>query len=172
MEHGQFQIYTGNGKGKTTAAVGLIVRAAGAGLRCYLGQFIKDLVSPEVEVLRTLPGVTAELYGRGKGCLTGPIGPEDVEAAQEGLRKIQDAVQSGRYDLVVADEINVAWSLGLLTEDELTEVIRRRPDTVELVFTGRSAPQSVLKEAGLITEMREVRHYYTTKGLTARRGID
>ena len=95
-----------------------------------------------------------------------------MEAAQEGLRKIQDAVQSGRYDLVVADEINVAWSLSLLTEDELTELVRRRPDSVELVFTGRSAPQSVLKEAGLITEMREVRHYYTTKGLTARRGID
>ena len=170
MEQGQFQIYTGNGKGKTTAAVGLIVRAAGAGLRCYLGQFIKDHDAPEVELLRALPGVTAEVYGR-RGCILGAPLESDVAAAEDGLRRLKEACQQG-YDLVVADEINVAWTLGLLDEDELLELVRSRPAGTELVFTGRNAPQSVLKEADLITEMREVRHYYQTKGLTARPGID
>ena len=170
MENGQFQLYTGNGKGKTTAAVGLIVRAAGAGFKCYLGQFIKDRPSPEEKMLSLLPGVTVERYGQ-RGCILGTPLDSDVAAAEDGVRRLKAAYTQG-YDLVVADEISVAWMVGLLDEDELLDLIHSRPSHVELVFTGRNAPQSVLKEADLITEMREVRHYYAEKGLSARKGID
>lgn len=111
---GQFQIYTGDGKGKTTAALGLAVRAAGAGMRVYIGQFIKDQEYHEVPLLRRL-GVVVELYGTGKGCLIGKHpAQEDLDAAADGLQKAQAALQSGQYDLVILDEINVAWQLGLL----------------------------------------------------------
>ena len=158
---GQFQIYTGDGKGKTTAALGLAVRAAGAGMRVYIGQFIKDQEYHEVPLLRRL-GVVVELYGTGKGCLIGK------HPAQEDL----DALQSGQYDLVILDEINVAWQLGLLQETQLEQLAKLRPQPVELVYTGRGCPPALLQLADLVTEMQEVKHYYHTKGLLAREGIE
>jgi cob(I)alamin adenosyltransferase len=173
VQLGQFQIYTGDGKGKTTAAVGLAVRAAGNGLGVFMGQFIKDMEYGEVSVLRGLPGVEVVLFGTGEGCFIGrEPGPGDAAAAQEGVRRIRDAMLSGRYDLVIADEINVAFSLGLLSEDDLLSLAEGRPGDVELVFTGRGAPQCCLDRADLITEMRELRHYYAQKGLEARAGIE
>ena len=128
---GQFQIYTGDGKGKTTAALGLAVRAAGAGMRVYIGQFIKDQEYHEVPLLRRL-GVVVELYGTGKGCLIGKHpAQEDLDAAADGLKKAQAALQSGRYDLVILDEINVAWQLGLLQETQLEQLAKLRPQPVE-----------------------------------------
>lgn len=173
MENGQFEVYTGNGKGKTTAAIGLTVRALGAGYCVYFGQFIKDMKYSEIKRLETLPGITIEQYGTGKGCLVGRNPePADYAAARAGLLKLTDAMLSGKYDVVVADEINVACALGLLTEEELVAAAKKRPAKTELVFTGRGAPPAVLEIADLVTEMCEVRHYYNTKGLLARTGIE
>ncbi len=173
MEQGQVQIYCGDGKGKTTAAVGLAVRAAGAGLRVYMGQFIKDMAYHEVSVLSNLSGVTVELYGSGRGCFIGRTpDPQDVAAAQAGLAKAAYALRQGRYDLVILDEINVACRLGLLSAADLLDLMAQRPASVELVYTGRGCPAEVLAQADLVTEMREVRHYYHTKKLLARDGIE
>ena len=177
---GQFQIYTGDGKGKTTAALGLAVRAAGAGMRVYIGQFIKDQEYHEVPLLRRL-GVVVELYGTGKGCLIGKHpAQEDLDAINSKLvirrgeeeETAQAALQSGQYDLVILDEINVAWQLGLLQETQLEQLAKLRPQPVELVYTGRGCPPALLQLADLVTEMQEVKHYYHTKGLLAREGIE
>ena len=173
MENGQIQIYTGDGKGKTTAAMGLAVRALGAGKTVYLGQFVKDMEYAELSILKQLKGITIELYGDGDGCFIGRD-PEqkDLEAAAEGLAKIRKAMESGNYDLVIADEINVSWLLKLITEEDMIALMDAKPEDVELVFTGRGCPEGVLERADLITEMKEVRHYYNEKGLESRDGIE
>jgi len=173
MEIGQFQVYTGDGKGKTTAALGLALRASGAGLRVYIGQFIKRGETSEILALRKLPGVTVEQYGSGLGLLLRRnVEPTDLECAREGLRRLEDALAGGEYDLVVADEIHCAMMCGLLAEEDLLRVIDLRPEGTELVFTGRGATQAILEKADLITEMRLVRHYYADKRLPARKGIE
>lgn len=173
MDQGQFQIYDGDGKGKTTAAIGLAVRALGAGLKVYLGQFIKDMEYHEIKILKQIPGMTAELYGNGKGCLIDRYpSEEDLAAARKGVDKAMAAIKSGEYDMVILDEINVAWKLSLLKEEDMLELVEERPSDVELIFTGRGCPESVMERADLITEMKEVRHYYGTKGLLARDGIE
>ena len=117
--------------------------------------------------------VVVELYGTGKGCLIGKHpAQEDLDAAADGLKKAQAALQSGRYDLVILDEINVAWQLGLLQETQLEQLAKLRPQPVELVYTGRGCPPALLQLADLVTEMQEVKHYYHTKGLLAREGIE
>lgn len=173
MRLGQFQVYTGDGKGKTTAALGLALRAAGAGLRVYIGQFIKSGEFSEIKALRVLPGVTVAQYGSGKGLLIGrEAEPADVECARAGLERLSEAMTSGRYDVVIADEIHCAAACGLLSEDDLLTLADRRPGNVELVFTGRGATRAVQDKADLVTEMRAVRHYYADKGLPARTGIE
>lgn len=173
MEQGQFQIYTGDGKGKTTAAIGLAIRALGAGYRVYMGQFIKDMEYHEIKLLRQFPGMTVELYGTGKGCLIDKEPHiEDRNAAKNGVFRAMEALVSGRYDLVILDEINVAWQLHLVEEEEMLQLAEARPEHTELVFTGRGCPKSVLDRADLITQMTQVRHYYETKGLLARDGIE
>jgi cob(I)alamin adenosyltransferase len=173
MVNGQFQIYTGNGKGKTTAALGLALRASGAGLRVYFGQFIKDSEYSEIKRLRELPGLTVEQYGTGNGCFIGREPTEaDIICAEGGLERLRSVMLSGRYDVVIADEINCAFGLKLLTEGQLTELAALRPLEVELIFTGRWAPKALMEMADLVTEMREVKHYYSTKNLQARTGIE
>ena len=172
MEDRQVHIYTGNGKGKTTAAVGLAVRALGAGWRVYMGQFIKDLPYHELSILKNQPHMTVELYGSGRGCFIGrEPAQEDIDAAQMGLEKASAAMEAG-YDLVILDEILVACALQLITEEEILTLLDGRPPRVELILTGRGCPEAVLERADLVTEMREVRHYYNTKGLLARDGIE
>ncbi|MBM9537711.1 cob(I)yrinic acid a,c-diamide adenosyltransferase [Desulfobulbus alkaliphilus] len=168
---GLVQVYTGDGKGKTTAALGLAIRAAGAGLRVYLGQFIKNAEYSELKILQRLADViTVEQFGRGCFLLVEP-GQEDVDAARQGLTAVEQALVGGRYDVVIADEINVAVALKLLGEGDLLALIARKPSEVELVFTGRGAPPSVLERADLVTEMRAVKHYYD-RGISARKGIE
>lgn len=167
------QVYYGNGKGKTTAAMGLAVRALGGGKRVYIGQFIKDMAYGELSVIQKLPGALAELYGSGQGCIIGrAANDKDYAAAARGYEKAKSVLMSGEYDLVILDEINVACSLKLLTVQQLLDLMDLRPLTTELVYTGRGCPQEVLDRADLITEMREVRHYYNTTGLLARDGIE
>ena len=168
---GFVQVYTGDGKGKTTAALGLALRAAGAGLRVYFGQFIKNADYSEIKALaRFADCITVRQFGRGCFLLTEPA-PEDRAAARRALEGLSEALTSGDYDLVIADEANVAVTLGLIEADDLVSLIDRRPEQVELVLTGRGAPDAVLARADLVTEMRCVRHYYD-RGVLARQGIE
>lgn len=172
MEHGYFQVYTGEGKGKTTAAVGLAVRAAGAGLRVYIGQFVKSMEYNEVKVLRErFPEITVELYGK-QGCIVGRNPDEcDMLSSQDGYKIAKEVVLSREYDVVILDEIFIASYFNILRDDQLIDLIESRGEGTELVMTGRYAPQCVLDRADLITEMKNVRHYYE-KGVEARDGIE
>ena len=171
MEIGQFQVYTGDGKGKTTAALGLALRAAGAGLRVFVGQFMKMGGTSELASLKKL-GVDAEQFDSGKGLLLGREAcREDVACAKAGVERIIGALNGG-YDVVIADEINCARMFGLLDEGDLTRVIDARPGAVELVFTGRGATPAIIERADLVTEMRMVKHYFAEKGLPARVGVE
>ncbi len=167
---GYVQVYTGDGKGKTTAAVGLAVRAAGAGLRVFMAQFIKSMRYSEVEGLERSEGqIVCRQYGR--GCVRGRATPADVEFARNGYQEVRDIIRSGQYQLVILDEINVAASLNLLEVDDLLELIDLKPDGVELVFTGRRADPRLIERADLVTEMQNSKHYYQ-RGVIARRGIE
>ena len=173
MKLGQFQVYTGNGKGKTTASLGLALRASGAGFKVYFCQFIKEGEFSEIKALRNLPNVTVEQFGSGLGLLIKRDAEmTDLECAREGYRRLERALTSGEYDVVIADEINCALMCKLLTEADLLALIDRRPETTELVFTGRGATPAILEKADLATEMRVIKHYYETKKLPARVGIE
>ena len=173
MKLGQFQVYTGNGKGKTTAALGLALRASGAGLRVYFCQFIKEGEYSEIKSLRLLPNITVEQFGSGKGLLINRDAENlDLECARAGYDRLMSALTSGEYDVVIADEINCACMINLLTEADLLALADRRPEGTELVFTGRGATDAVLARADLATEMRVIRHYYDEKKLPARLGIE
>lgn len=168
---GFVQVYTGDGKGKTTAALGLALRAAGTGLRVYIGQLIKNADYSELRVLDRLADlITIEQHGRGCMLVTQPE-QADIDAARAGLLALKTALHSGAFDLVIADEINVACALGLLDEQDLLDLLTERPETVELVLTGRGAPASVVARADLVTDMRAVKHYYE-QGIQARKGIE
>ena len=173
MKIGQFQIYTGKGKGKTTAALGLALRASGAGMRVYFCQFIKDQEYSEIRALKWLPNVTVEQFGTGKGILTYREKERaDVECARAGYEKAKAALTSGAYDVVICDEINCALMCGLLTEADLLALADLRPDGTELIYTGRGATEALLQRADLATEMRLIKHYYQDKKLPARVGIE
>jgi len=168
---GYVQVYTGNGKGKTTAALGLILRAAGAGMRALLVQFLKNPDYSEHRALKSLGDlVTIRTFG-GDRRIGSPVTDEDRRKAAEGLEFLRSALASGDYDLVVADEINVAAMIGVLSEEDVLALIDARPSGVELVLTGRGATEAVTGRADLVTEMREVRHYFSA-GVQARRGIE
>ncbi len=168
---GYVHVYTGNGKGKTTAAMGLALRAAGAGLRVFIGQFLKARHTSEMESLARLSDrVTFRQYGMTQWVIGSPR-PDHTSAAQDGLRAMSEAITSGEYDLVVLDEANMAVALGLLDVDELLELIDRRPPHTELVLTGRNVDPRIVARADLVTEMREVKHYYR-QGVLARVGIE
>jgi cob(I)alamin adenosyltransferase len=168
---GRVQVYTGNGKGKTTAAIGLAVRAAGHGLHTYVGQFLKGQPYGELTTLRDHPLITIEQYGTRQCLRREAIAEEDRARALEGLERGRAALASCRYDLVVLDEINVAVWFGLLSAEQVLALIDERPRDVELILTGRYADPSVTARADLVTEMREVKHYYRA-GLEAREGIE
>jgi len=171
LKKGYVQVYTGDGKGKTTAALGLALRAAGAGLRVFFAQFIKGKVYSEIEALeRFSDRITVEQYGR--GCfIKGEPEATDCQTARRGLTKISRAVRAGTHDLFILDEANVAVQCRLFTVDELLALIADKPRHVELVFTGRYACAALLERADVVTEMKEVKHYYR-EGVQARTGIE
>jgi len=171
---GRLQVYTGNGKGKTTAALGLAVRAACAGLRVYIGQFMKGSNYSELCLPRLLPEmISMEQYGTPRLICKGESPEqEDIDAAATGLELLKGAMLSGDYSLVIADELNVTVHMGLLGEEEALGVMMARPPEVEMVVTGRYAPRAFIEAADLVTEMREVCHYYSSQGLEARKGIE
>ena len=170
---GYIQVYTGNGKGKTTAALGLALRAAGSGFRTYIGQFMKGQRYGELASVKKLaPLVKIEQFGRRSFLhVTKTPDPEDVRRAEYGLERCLAAMLSGRYDIVVLDEVNVAVFFNLLTAREVLAVLDEKPASVELVLTGRYAPPSLIRRADLVTEMKERKHYYR-QDIPARRGIE
>lgn len=168
---GYVQVYTGDGKGKTTAALGLAMRAAGAGLKVFIGQFIKSMDYSEVVALRRFEDlITLRQFGRGCFIRGNPC-DEDSEVAGEALAAIAAALTSGDYDVVIADEANVAFQCKIVSVEDLIGLIEKRPPNVELVLTGRGAPPEVVEMADLVTEMKPVKHYYD-KGVMAREGIE
>ncbi len=170
---GYFHIYTGTGKGKSTAALGLIMRAAGAGLRIYLGEFIKYQEYSEISVLRDrFPEVTVELFGNEGLCINGrDLSENDKKSAKEGFDRSMAAMKSGNYDVVILDEICIAVKTGALSLDDAMRFVSERPDDVDLVFTGRDAQDRMIDAADIVTDMREIKHYYA-KGVESRKGID
>ncbi len=172
LEKGLVQVYTGNGKGKTSAAFGLALRAAGRGLKVYIIQFIKGGFDyGELYVIDKIPNITLKAFGRGKFVTAKPPDNEDVKLAKEALKLANGIVKSGEYDVIILDEVNVALSLGLIGLEEVLTLIETRPIHVELVLTGRSVPEEIVQIADLVTEMKEVKHPYS-KGLPARNGIE
>ncbi len=167
---GYIHIYTGDGKGKTTAAIGLALRAAGAGKEVYIGQFIKGMHYSELSVLARVPEITVHQFGRDCFIDRQPTA-EDISAARQGLQQTEEALASGQYQLVILDEINIALHYNLLPIEKIIELIINRPEGIELVLTGRNAPAELIELADLVTEMREIRHYYS-RGVTARAGIE
>ncbi|MBC2716326.1 MAG: cob(I)yrinic acid a,c-diamide adenosyltransferase [Desulfobacteraceae bacterium] len=165
------QLYTGNGKGKTTAAIGLAVRAAGHGMKTYIGQFMKGQIYGELTALRNHPFITIEQYGDTKCIRKEDVTQKHMDQARQGLFKAQDAMLSGKYDILVLDEINVAVWFGLISVDDVIDFLSKRPDNLEVILTGRNAPAALIAAADLVTEMKEVKHYYT-QGILARDGIE
>ena len=167
---GLTQIYTGNGKGKTTAALGLAMRAVGTGLKVYIHQFIKGSPCGEHKTLRKIDNIKIERCGRGCFVRKKPA-IKDIECAVRGLARARRVINSGEYDMVILDEINTALDVGLLKPVEVLAVIREKPTSVELILTGRYCPKSLFKYADLVTEMRKVKHPFD-KGISARKGIE
>jgi len=172
LEQGLVHVYTGNGKGKTSAAFGLALRAIGRGLKVYVVQFIKGGFDyGELYVVDRLPNLKLKAFGRGEFVTENPPGKEDVELAQEALALAEQVVKSGEYDIVILDEINVALNLKLIHLDEVLELLKNKPKHVELILTGRYAPKEIIEAADLVTEMKEVKHPFN-KGYKAREGIE
>jgi cob(I)alamin adenosyltransferase len=172
LEQGLVQVYTGNGKGKTSAAFGLALRAIGRGLKVYVIQFIKGGFDyGELYIVDKLPNLTLKAFGRGKFVTEKPPEKEDVELAQEALALAEEVVKGGEYDIVVLDEVNVALNLKLITIEKVLELIKNKPEHVELVLTGRYASDEIIKVADLVTEMKKVKHPYDSVH-QARKGIE
>jgi cob(I)alamin adenosyltransferase len=172
LKRGLVQVYTGRGKGKTSAAFGLALRAIGRGLKVYVIQFIKGGFDyGELYMVDRLPNLTLKAFGRGKFITKKPPGEKDIELAEKALALSEEVVKSGEYDVVILDEINVVLNIKLVKIERILELIRNKPTHVELVLTGRYAPNEIIEAADLVTEMREVKHPFN-KGYQARKGIE
>jgi len=168
---GYIHVYTGNGKGKTTAALGLALRAAGAGKKVFIAQFVKGREYSEIRALkRYLPQVKIKQYGRDCFIIKDPE-EEDISLARKGLSEVEKIVTEGRYDIIILDEATIAIYYKLFTHDELASVLKKKKEDTEVIITGRNASRELIDMADLVTEMREVKHYYTG-GIEAREGIE
>lgn len=172
MEKGYVQIYTGNGKGKTTAALGLVTRAVGNNFKVFFCQFMKGTDYGEIKTLALFPTVKHERYGRGVFIRKKEnVTEEDINLMRAGYESLKNALLSKNYDIVVADEIFAALKFDLISIDEIKFLIENRSENTELILTGRNAPNEIIELADLVTEMKEVKHYFQ-KGVYARVGIE
>ncbi len=174
MKVGKVQVYTGDGKGKTTAAMGLALRAAGRGYRVFICQFMKGRDTGEAIAIRKYLSKSIDIFQcGGKGFVFSRDNPpkKEIERAKEALRKSRKMLLSGEYDVVILDEVNVAVYFNLLREEEVLDLISKRPKGVELILTGRMASEKTIEAADLVTEMKEIKHYYKDK-IPAREGIE
>ncbi len=164
-------VYTGNGKGKTTAALGLALRAAGWGKRVLVIQFLKKQPTGELRAIKQLGNVTIEQYGTQKFVDPKNLQPEDKKQAKKGWEKAVNEMASKAWKMVILDEINVAVKFGLITQKEVLKLLRKKPMDLDLVLTGRWAPQEFIDVADLVTEFQEIKHPFK-KGEKAKKGID
>lgn len=173
LKKGYIHIYTGNGKGKTTAALGLALRAAGAGLKTYIAQFMKEYPYSEINSLRLLSDfITVEQFCGDEFVYKKQLPDEtEIRKAIDGLNKAKIMMLSGEYDLIILDEVLVSIYFKLLTVEQIKEFLEQKPERVELILTGRYCPEILYEKADLITEMKEIKHYYS-KGITSRKGIE
>ncbi len=172
LETGLVQVYTGGGKGKTSAAFGLALRAIGRGMKVYVIQFIKGGFDyGELYSIKQLANLELKAFGRGKFITEKPPREDDIGFAREALKFAENIVASGEYDVVILDEINVALNLGLVNVNDVVELVKNKPKHVELVLTGRYAPSEIIEVADLVTEMKDIKHPFR-KGIHPRRGIE
>lgn len=168
---GYIHVYTGNGKGKTTAALGLALRAVGAGKQVFVAQFIKGKIYSEIEAVRKfIPDITIKQYGLGCFIIEKPT-EADIQVARRGLAEVAEILNSGLYDMIILDEATIALYYQLFTIDEFLGILNKKKQETEIIVTGRYAPPELIAMADLVTEMKEVKHYYT-KGIEARKGIE
>ncbi|WP_312908643.1 cob(I)yrinic acid a,c-diamide adenosyltransferase [Tissierella praeacuta] len=170
MGKGYIHVYTGNGKGKTTAALGLSLRAIFAGKKVFFGQFIKGMDYSELEGQRYLPNFKIQQFGRDCFIYNNPT-DEDIRMAKEGLEICKRILNSHEYDIVVLDEINIATYYRLLDPDDIIDILKNREPKIEVILTGRYADEKIIEFADLVTEMKEIKHYYY-RGVEARKGIE
>ena len=172
LKKGYIQLYTGNGKGKTTAALGQALRAAGAGLNTVIIQFMKGQHYSELDSIKKIKEITIEQFGS-KNFYT--INDENFEEqytlAQNGIKRAQEVLNNNKFDIIILDEIVTALYFKILTLDEIIKLIEQKPNNKELILTGRGAPQHLISLCDLVTEMTEIKHYYE-QGITARKGIE
>jgi len=171
LEKGYIHVYTGPGKGKTTSALGLGLRAAGAGYKVYMIQFMKGRKYSEIESLKHLPNFTIVQYGRDEFVSKEKPEQIDIDLAKDGFEHAKKIVNDGKYDMLILDEINVAVDYNLIPVEKVLKFIREKPEKIELILTGRYAHPEIIKIADLVTEMLEIKHPYQY-GVTARKGID
>jgi cob(I)alamin adenosyltransferase len=171
FKRGYVQVYTGDGKGKTTASLGLGLRAYGNNLKVYMLQFMKGRRYSEIDAIEKIENFTISQHGRDE--FVSKEDPEqiDIDLAMEGFEKAKVILLSGEYDLVILDELNVAVDFGLVSLQDALDLIKAKPEHVELVLTGRNAPAEFIEIADLVTEMKEIKHFYQ-KGVEARKGIE
>jgi len=172
LTKGLVQVYTGNGKGKTSAAFGLALRAVGRGLKVYIIQFIKGGFDyGELYAIKKLPNLKLKAFGHGRFITEKPPKEDDIRSAKKALDLARDIIESGEYDIIILDEINVALALGLIKVQDVVDLAKGKPEHVELILTGRNVPQKIIDVADLVTEMREVKHPFK-QGVPPRKGIE
>ncbi len=166
------QVYTGRGKGKTTAALGLGLRAAGHGFEVYMIQFMKGQINyGELEAVKHIPNFTIRQFGRPDFVDKANPDPVDIKLAREALDHARDIINEGKVDFLILDEVNVALDFRLVTDQEVLALIKSRPPQMELILTGRYAPPAILEIADLVSEVKEIKHPYQ-KGIAARKGVE
>jgi len=170
MEKGYVHVYTGNGKGKSTAAFGVALRAACAKKAVYIGQFVKDMAYSETAVTEKYDNITIEQLGRGCFISKSPD-QEDIDMAGRALDQCTKVLIEGAYDVVILDEIFIAIYYNLISVEQVLTALKKRAPHVEVILTGRYAPDEIIAYADLVTEMKEIKHYYE-QGVLSREGID
>lgn len=167
---GYIQLFTGNGKGKTTAAIGAAIRAAGDGKTVFIGQFVKGMHYSELESMKLIPQIQVQQFGLNCFIIKKPA-QKDIDAAQKGLETVTDVIKKNSYNMVILDEICIALHYKLLPIKAIVKLLNEKPTEMEVILTGRYASKELIKKADLVTEMREIKHYYN-EGIQARKGIE
>lgn len=171
MQKGYIQIYTGNGKGKTTAALGLALRASAYGKKIFIGQFVKGMKYGELESIKKFSDtITIKQFGRDCFIFNDPE-PEDIEIARKGWDEVNAILIENKIDILILDEIGIAIHYKLISTKEVADFIKKKPTEMELILTGRNVPEELFELADLVTEMREIKHYYKAD-VPAREGIE
>ena len=167
---GYIHLYTGNGKGKTTAAFGLALRAVGAGKRVFIAQFVKGMHYAELDAIKRFPEIELKQYGLDCFIVNEPT-QEDIDAARKGLKEVSQIIANNSVNMLILDEICIALHYHLFEVAEVLELLKNKPKEMEIVLTGRYAPPELIEIADLVTEMTEIKHYYN-QGVEARKGIE